>query len=167
MPPFNVMSSSFRPKWVQVMLSVRTQVWDHSPEHWQTIRSLTPEKSMSFLSPPAAVNCHNPSPGDMTLWVFLLSMPECWLTGSCTALMQVITVAMNLWDQWFFISRRHYFTESFHYQSFSSTSHDGPWAIQGGDDIDVSLRAEHSMIFFSLQVDQLSVSIFITICYKK
>lgn len=59
MPPFNVMSSSFRPKWVQVMLSVCTQVWDHSPEHWQTIRSLTPEKSMSFLSPPAAVNCHN------------------------------------------------------------------------------------------------------------
>lgn len=81
------------------MVSVPKQVWDHSPEHWQTIRSLNAE-SISFLFPLQLSIDNNPSPGDMTLWVPLLSMPKCWLTGSCIALMQVITVAMNLWDQW-------------------------------------------------------------------
>lgn len=119
---------------------------------------------------------NNPSPGNMTLQVPLLSipllsMPEHWMAGSYTAHMQENTAIVSLWEQWPLypedtISQKSSPTSDFHNQSFYPIFYDGPWVFQGRNNIDVSLRDEHSIVLYSLQVDQLSESVLSSIYYK-
>lgn len=129
-----------------------------------------PWEKYDFSLPWQLSIAENPSPGDMTLWDSLLCMPECWLADSWTALMQVTTAAVSLWAQWpHFISGGHYFTEVLPQHQVFTINLFTPSSMMVPEPFWVGMiyRAEHSMVFYALQIDQLSVSGLTTAYYNK